>query len=50
MTTLTVLAAAIRRGELSPREAVQDALDKSAAMAEEKMGALTGGLKIPGLM
>lgn len=30
--------------------AVQDALEKSAAMAEEKMGALTGGLKIPGLM
>jgi nucleoid-associated protein EbfC len=30
--------------------AVQDALDKSAALAEEKMGALTGGLKIPGLM
>jgi DNA-binding YbaB/EbfC family protein len=30
--------------------AVQDALEKSAALAEEKMGALTGGLKIPGLM
>ncbi len=30
--------------------AVQDALDKSAALGEEKMGALTGGLKIPGLM
>lgn len=30
--------------------AVQDALDKSASLAEEKMGALTGGLKIPGLM
>jgi DNA-binding YbaB/EbfC family protein len=30
--------------------AVQDAMDKSAALAEEKMGALTGGLKIPGLM
>jgi DNA-binding YbaB/EbfC family protein len=30
--------------------AVQDALDKSSALAEEKMGALTGGLKIPGLM
>jgi DNA-binding YbaB/EbfC family protein len=29
--------------------AVQDALEKSAALAEEKMGALTGGLKIPGL-
>lgn len=30
--------------------AVQDALDKSSALAEEKMGALTGGMKIPGLM
>ncbi len=30
--------------------AVQDALEKSAALAEDKMGALTGGLKIPGLM
>jgi aspartyl-tRNA(Asn)/glutamyl-tRNA(Gln) amidotransferase subunit A len=28
VTTLTALAAAIRRGELSPREAVQDALDR----------------------
>jgi len=30
--------------------AVQDALDKSSALAEQKMSALTGGLKIPGLM
>ncbi|HYH13256.1 MAG TPA: YbaB/EbfC family nucleoid-associated protein [Thermomicrobiales bacterium] len=30
--------------------AVQDALEKGAALAEEKMGALTGGMKIPGLM
>jgi DNA-binding YbaB/EbfC family protein len=30
--------------------AVQDALEKGAALAEEKMGALTGGIKIPGLM
>jgi nucleoid-associated protein EbfC len=30
--------------------AVQDAMDKAAALAEEKMGALTGGMKIPGLM
>ncbi|HWV24486.1 MAG TPA: YbaB/EbfC family nucleoid-associated protein [Thermomicrobiales bacterium] len=30
--------------------AVQDAMDKAAKLAEDKMGALTGGLKIPGLM
>lgn len=30
--------------------AVRDALEKGAALAEEKMGALTGGMKIPGLM
>jgi len=30
--------------------AVQDAMDKAAKVAEDKMGALTGGLKIPGLM
>jgi len=30
--------------------AIQDAMTKAAAVAEQKMGALTGGLKIPGLM
>lgn len=30
--------------------AVTDAMDKAAKMNEEKMGALTGGMKIPGLM
>jgi nucleoid-associated protein EbfC len=30
--------------------AIQDAMAKAAATAEEKMGALTGGMKIPGLM
>ena len=30
--------------------AVQDAMDKASKLAEEKMGALTGGMKIPGLM
>ena len=30
--------------------AIQDAMTKAAAMAEEKMSALTGGMKIPGLM
>ena len=30
--------------------AIQDAMNRAAAMAEEKMGALTGGMKIPGLM
>ena len=29
--------------------AVQDAMTKAAALSEEKMGALTGGMKIPGL-
>ncbi len=30
--------------------AIQDAMNRAAALAEEQMGALTGGLKIPGLM
>ena len=30
--------------------AVQDAMDKASKLAEDKMGALTGGMKIPGLM
>ncbi len=30
--------------------AVNEALDESQALAGEKLGALTGGLKIPGLM
>lgn len=30
--------------------AVQDAMEKAAKLAEDKMGALTGGMKIPGLM
>ncbi|CAN5670080.1 YbaB/EbfC family nucleoid-associated protein [soil metagenome] len=30
--------------------AVQDAMEKASALAEDKMGALTGGMKIPGLM
>jgi len=30
--------------------AIQDAMAKAATVAEQKMGALTGGLKIPGLM
>jgi DNA-binding YbaB/EbfC family protein len=30
--------------------AVQDAMDKASRLAEDKMGALTGGMKIPGLM
>lgn len=30
--------------------AVQDAMEKATRMSEEKMGALTGGMKIPGLM
>jgi DNA-binding YbaB/EbfC family protein len=29
--------------------AITDAMNKAGAMMEEKMGALTGGLKIPGL-
>jgi DNA-binding YbaB/EbfC family protein len=30
--------------------AVQDAMDRAAKLAEDKMSALTGGIKIPGLM
>lgn len=30
--------------------AIKDAMTKAAALGEEKMGALTGGMKIPGLM
>lgn len=30
--------------------AVTDAMDKAVKLNEEKMGALTGGIKIPGLM
>jgi nucleoid-associated protein EbfC len=30
--------------------AIQDAMEKATSVAEEKMGALTGGMKIPGLM
>ena len=30
--------------------AVTDAMEKAVKMNEEKMGALTGGIKIPGLM
>ena len=30
--------------------AIQDAMNRAAALAEERMGALTGGMKIPGLM
>lgn len=30
--------------------AVQDAMEKAQALAEDKMSALTGGMKIPGLM
>jgi DNA-binding YbaB/EbfC family protein len=29
--------------------AVKDAMEKAAEVAEQKMGALTGGIKIPGL-
>ena len=29
--------------------AITDAMEKAAAMSEERMGALTGGMKIPGL-
>lgn len=29
--------------------AVQDAMERAAALAEDKMSALTGGIKIPGL-
>lgn len=30
--------------------AIQDAMARASSMAEEKMGALAGGMKIPGLM
>ena len=30
--------------------AIQDAMNRANAMAEEKMGSLTGGMRIPGLM
>jgi DNA-binding YbaB/EbfC family protein len=30
--------------------AVQDAMTKATALSEDKLGGLTGGLKIPGLM
>ena len=30
--------------------AVQDAMEQASKLSEEKMGALTGGMKIPGLM
>ncbi len=30
--------------------AIQDAMNRANAMADEKMGALTGGMRIPGLM
>ena len=30
--------------------AIQDAMSRATAIAEEKMGALTGGMRIPGLM
>jgi DNA-binding YbaB/EbfC family protein len=30
--------------------AIQDAMERATSVAEEKMGALTGGMKIPGLM
>jgi nucleoid-associated protein EbfC len=29
--------------------AVKDAMDKAAAISEDRLGALTGGMKIPGL-
>jgi DNA-binding YbaB/EbfC family protein len=29
--------------------AVKDAMEKAAALSEERLGALTGGMKIPGL-
>ena len=29
--------------------AIKDAMDKAAKLAEEKMGALTGGINLPGL-
>lgn len=30
--------------------AIKDAMDKATKLSEEKLGALTGGIKIPGLM
>jgi DNA-binding YbaB/EbfC family protein len=30
--------------------AIKDAMTKAAALGEDKLGALTGGMKIPGLM
>ncbi|MBA2595271.1 MAG: YbaB/EbfC family nucleoid-associated protein [Chloroflexota bacterium] len=30
--------------------AIQDAMNRATALAEDKMGALTGGMRIPGLM
>ena len=30
--------------------AVKDAMEKATALSEERLGALTGGMKIPGLM
>ena len=30
--------------------AIQDAMNRATTLAEEKMGALTGGMRIPGLM
>jgi DNA-binding YbaB/EbfC family protein len=30
--------------------AIKDAMEKAAAVSEERLGALTGGMKIPGLM
>jgi len=30
--------------------AVKDAMEKASALSEQRMGALTGGMKIPGLM
>ena len=30
--------------------AIQDAMNRANSVAEEKMGAVTGGLRIPGLM
>jgi DNA-binding protein YbaB len=30
--------------------AIQDAMNRAASLAEDKMSALTGGMRIPGLM
>lgn len=30
--------------------AIKDAMDKATALSEDRLGALTGGMKIPGLM